>query len=649
MRNMIGGRSEMIKEKKWTELKVNTTIIQLPFQMLKLFNIVLFACIIFLGSNLYAQENTSPFYRCLVGDYINSPTLINYMKQNNLELGMYNFLDSKGYIGDNIIVKNGKVDHIYLKREATKDWPPNLIPQEWNIKTPYKKMYSTDKSYPRPPKNKYSGVKISKPIDSLNIELQYGSKSNKHGFKQALDEVWIRGDASYCTGCISNIPPPNIWKNFIGENGDGLCTWLCEDMGKALPYDYIENNFIPIKTITETDSCPEYNHIYPYKSFYDIHPFLSGKYFMSIDGTTIIRIDKGVVKSLVFFPQLIPVQVLPSINKNYIAKYVKSMYPELYNNEKEEGYYVLHTSNFQIDFNFQESSNLRSICINLREDKTSGGSIKQFPFIAANMPQELINISCAYDIYDEVENEIIRKYMDNAYKFLRRNKFKLKEGYIANYERYIDDGMFYHFLVEVSDGVNEVEFEILDKKGNVIERTIKEPDNSLVGINFMGGQSVSGRIKIRIKNVSSYSSEAEYDFKLHSYYHDVYDVLTMPDSNKEWLKEFGYEQVETFEILSFKGKWNCARFSIYSYTQYFVFVSLVEGINNMDISISGDTSGLVLGRNDKSTKSFDRWVEADVHVTSFEEGHINITIKDAESSTQAYPIKVYLYKRKAGE
>jgi len=41
----------------WLELKANTALIKHSFQKLKLTKNLLFACMIFLGSNLYAQEN----------------------------------------------------------------------------------------------------------------------------------------------------------------------------------------------------------------------------------------------------------------------------------------------------------------------------------------------------------------------------------------------------------------------------------------------------------------------------------------------------------------------------------------------------------------------------------------------------------------
>ncbi len=41
----------------WLELKANTALIKHSFQKLKLSKNLLFACMIFLGSNLYAQEN----------------------------------------------------------------------------------------------------------------------------------------------------------------------------------------------------------------------------------------------------------------------------------------------------------------------------------------------------------------------------------------------------------------------------------------------------------------------------------------------------------------------------------------------------------------------------------------------------------------
>jgi hypothetical protein len=327
------------------------------YNYLHIFKLVFVGLIACIGQLSLAQENVFPYFRCLPGDYLNSPTLHQLAEQYDYKFLMYDFLDSDIDFAGNVSIINGKVDHIKIKRMYGK-WSESEFPATWGIKTNYKDMAKTDKSLRKPREyDIFERIHVKKEIDSLEINLTYGVSYYEDPddwqmqWNQKLSEVCITGNAAYSEGCIFCDPPPQVWKTFIGEEGGKLCEWLCDNMGKAMQEGFVEDNFVPVTYYEHFDETPVFGYGQD-NYFFTGSTFLPGDYFMSHDGTTVIRLEQGIVRSLIFYPQIIPVDVLPSIDKSYRENDLLSMYPEIeefYESKEEVHYCTLETSHFSLN------------------------------------------------------------------------------------------------------------------------------------------------------------------------------------------------------------------------------------------------------------------------------------------------------------
>jgi len=610
-----------------------------------------------------AQENTNPFFRCLAGDYLNSPALNSWVKQNDQGIHMYNFLESKGHIDETIWIEKGKIVYILLDREENGLLlRENPFPEEWGIKTPYKAMYAKNKSFPKPKsKEEFERIHVRKYIDSLEISLEYGVSTYDYEdelFKwdQGLNSARIFGNAAYSEGCTVCDPPPPVWQDFIGEDGDQLCEWLCQNMGKPMDPVYIDNNFIPVIPRQSKKECPDNDYGYN-RDYYDFHPYLPGDYYMSHDATMVIRIDQGAIRSLIFFPQLIPVRVLPSIDKTYHESDLLSMYPEMQEYEEERSYCTLQTSHFKFEFNLQMYNRLRSICIHLNDDRTDGGDPDQFPFVPGKLPAAIIyemeNITIgdkenwgegSYDIFTWLN-------ADSEFKCFHRDtyNFELVQGITANLTDRFSDGTYYAFIVEPEEGVTDVELELIDTESKTtLEKTSTVQGEPYTYLDFMADESANFYLDIKVKNAAAVYSDCKYKFKLYVYYLDVFKTLVMPEYLDEELRNSGFEYFDSEE------KYACTEYYT-TVSKYFVIsTNTYYAICAVSLPIVSDIAvSLYMEKIDKmlAHSGGSEGVNHNIAITpNYLEnvsgwGDVNLIIYEADTYRKHYPVKLYYYKK----
>jgi len=410
----------------------------------KIMKMILLVILVIIIQSLSAKKSSVPYYRCLPGEYLNSPTLLNYIRENNLELEMYSYKNSEGCF-DNIYVENGRIVKITFEQEMDAEWPKNFFPKDWGIKIPYKAMYKTDTwRYPDwklDAIDEYKDISITKEVDDIKLDLTYRTNYKKH----LLKFVTISGNAENCKDCEKNALPPDIWKRFLGEDGDKLTEWLYQNMGKEFTKEYLDSNFIPVA--------------------YSTYSYFKGKYYMSMDGTTLLGLESDTVNSMVFYPQIIPVDVFPSITRSLTSADIKIMYPEIEEKEKDSGHLIMKTQNYIIEFNMQESDSLHSIAIHLNNDGTDELHQYQFPFVASRKPIDNIkSFNLNQDMLRYNENPIIRAETDSLSVYWSYNgtyDFKIKKGVTAELFFTMEPATRKIFIAEFEEEVYDVQMKLI--------------------------------------------------------------------------------------------------------------------------------------------------------------------------------------------
>jgi hypothetical protein len=378
---------------------------------------------------------------------------------------------------------------------------------------------------------------------------------------------------------------------------------------------------------------------------------------MSHDATMLIRLDQGGIRSLVFFPQIIPVTVLPSIEKTYHESDLLSMYPEMEENEVDEYFCTLQTSHFTFEFYLQEYDKLQSICIHLNDDKTDGGSKDQFPFVPGKLPAAIIygmeNITIGEkENYGEGNDDIsssLNTESEFSYLHLDTYNFELIEGITANLTDWFSDGTHYMFIVEPEDGVTGVELELVDTETKTsVAKTSTVPGEEYTYLGYMADDFENFYLDVKVKNVAALCSDCKYKFKLYIYFLDIFETLAMPEYLDEELKNLGYEYVDSEEkyactefyttvseyfLVSDKTHYALCAVSVPSVTDIAVYL-YVEKVDKI-IAHSGSSKGVY--HNVAFTENYLR------NATGW--GDVNLIIYEADTYREHYPVKLYYYKK----
>ncbi len=318
----------------------------------------------------------------LVGTTINNPKFIDLLKIENRKIVKYSIAvnECKVVIGhkEYLVIKDGVIKEFVNEKADT--WDAVYFDESWGIKKLYKDMKKTDKSYPKAPKLETGkAVYVTKVVDGLNVDLRYrytwvNTKNKK--YRLELSNYAIRlADKKPKPG--KTAPPPIVYKNILGENGSNLKYWICQNFSTRVSPQFIAENFLPIEIKKDYDEDP----IFDKGDYYSHHYIAKGDYFLSLDASTLIRLENDTLKGIGFHPNQIQGDIFPGFNASTSYNNLKKMYGELDTYMRDEDEYYIRTKSLEVRFGYGGWDNLfRIVWINQYFSDTKLICSEEFPF-----------------------------------------------------------------------------------------------------------------------------------------------------------------------------------------------------------------------------------------------------------------------------
>ena len=329
--------------------------------------VVLCLLAIYINIPLSAQDHENPFFECLVGTPINNPVFLQMIEENDWEIEKYCFSENKCKIVFRKLKYLQIEDGIITRISSGKflDWNMQDLPESWNIKKEYKQMRKSDKSYPKKPKDKPGAqVTITKNIGDiiLNVTYKYMYLEINDKLKRKMIYTHYDLTADRTNENCGKLPEiPQAYKEILGEDGDNLSEWICENFGKDLPESFLKKYFIPIKMVENYDETPYFDR----GSYYGYHPIFWGNYYLSFDSSVILRTQGSTLKGIGFYPCLIDCPIFPSIDRKIDFNYLTDIFGDNDTSYmQDENEYFLRTPSLEIMFNFSLYDSLQFVWIN---------------------------------------------------------------------------------------------------------------------------------------------------------------------------------------------------------------------------------------------------------------------------------------------
>jgi len=328
--------------------------------------------LILFGNNISSQNIEDEYLECLIGTTINNPTLHKLLKENKWVVKKYSYADNRCKIAFSndryLLIENNVITYIFS--DGFVGWHHKIFPKSWGILGDYKQMKKTDKSYPKQPKykkkyidNYVDNVWITKEIGNVEVKVNYRYRDvyadyeTKRVMTPTTFELRCKGKNTNC----GEVPePPNVYDKILGNNGENLTDWICENFGKPVSADYLASNYLPVSMTKDYDETPRFED----GDYYAYHPILPGQYYLSFDATILLRLENDTLKGIGLYPQLIDREIFPGIDNDISIDYLNDNYGRQDNYMRDDWEYFFRTNSLEIMFHFVPRGHLKFVWIN---------------------------------------------------------------------------------------------------------------------------------------------------------------------------------------------------------------------------------------------------------------------------------------------